>query len=354
MQSYFDNYGLSFLEEEDNQEGLQGLVSEVLKDGTLYTGYHGDICGYKKFGDLEVWAIVEHDKETNRLTIKDYDFRSSGWCVWHVICMGFDLTEDPDSHWRKTYMFKTEGSDGMVPIEIITSDIVPSLMKGERYDLQMNARPISIHYYSNREEYENSCETDRKGRKWGIHEGSLIPAVFLYNHDPKNESHDQRFESDGFVHFCAKVKKAIWGTMNVGDKDVEMYVRCFADTPFGELEFDHSVDQISKEELSKIQPGSIISGVCQLSGDVAILKYDKGIIWDHEHLLRLLRDEEYSNKTDRIRHALDENAVWISETTGKQFSGRDQIIQHLFVLHSVPVGRELRHIHPLAVTKQSA
>ena len=99
---------------------------------------------------------------------------------------------------RVILMRKPDG-DGMVPIELITADVYPSFLKGDKYKIQVIGLPISISYYADEDAYSDSLPVDEEGQKWGIAEGTLFPSGFLYNHDPdRQEDFDALLLKDAF------------------------------------------------------------------------------------------------------------------------------------------------------------
>ena len=67
-----------------------------------------------------------------------------------------------------------------------------------------------------------------------------------------------------------------------------MFIRCCADTQYGPIEFDHTIDQVDEDQRKNIKVGSVVSGICILSGDVAINEYENGAVKDLKHDLMLL------------------------------------------------------------------
>lgn len=96
--------------------------------------------------------------------------------------------------------------------------------------------------------------------------------MFLENHTIDKDEKDADFSTDNYVHFAAKVTKLYYGTFRLGENEEDTYIRCFADTFFGELEFDHTLQQVPPELQKNIRVGSIIEGVCLISADAAINK----------------------------------------------------------------------------------
>ena len=84
----------------------------------------------------------------------------------------------------------------------------------------------------------------------------------------------------------------------IGDHADTPFIRCVVDTHFGELEFIHTLDQVPEEMRENIRVGSVVSGTCILSADVALHEYENGIVKDHEHNLRALRYAHHDENTE--------------------------------------------------------
>lgn len=203
----------------------------------------------------------------------------------------------------------------MLPVEIINADVLPSLLEDEQVQLQMIAFPMDFHYYADDEAYAADQPADDFGKKWMIGEGALFPSGFLSNHKVDRSEEDQNDELDLIIQFNARVNRVMWGVVELGGQKTRSFVYCNAETEYGPLDFVHAYDQVPEEERALMKEGSIIAGACILSGDAVIYDYEDGIILDHEHDLRLLRDCLQRGDEERLRAVLAEDAEFISSET---------------------------------------
>lgn len=322
------NYGLEFLTEDEDM--FMGFLAYLVKEGKEITGYYGMPYFYKSMGNVEFWVRAERDEEGN-LSVSGAGAHCGGACVWDVVHSGIDITPKDASKLERIIMVhRKDGRSGLLPIDMITADVLPSFLKGDHIKVQVIAQPLSINYYANEDEYKEAQPEDENGEKWMIGNGSLLPMSFLYNHAPERYEQGKDYESDSYIQFNATVTGLYHGTFEMGDKEGDMFIRCFADTEYGELEFDHSREQVPEEQRRNIKIGSVISGVCILSGDVAICEYERGAIRDFEHDLRLLRYTFVKGEAERLRGILSETAIY---ETDKSYSGRDQIIERIDFVH---------------------
>ena len=164
--------------------------------------------------------------------------------------------------------------------------------------------------------------------------GSMAAISFLYNHAPGRYEQGKDYETDRYVQFTAVVKKLYHGTFEMNGEKHNAFIRCFVDTEYGELEFDHTLEQVPEELRDNIRVGAVISGTCVLSGDVAIKEYDKGIVKDFEHNLKLLRYTMGKGDPERLASVLADNVVYETDTSGKKYVGAREIINRFIYIHN--------------------
>ena len=88
--------------------------------------------------------------------------------------------------------------------------------------------------------------------------------------------------------------------MEFGKEKHNAYIRCIIGTQYGDLELVHTIDQVAEEQRCNIKAGAIVSGAFVLSGDAAIYEYEKGMVLDAEHDLRLLRFFPYQRGGGKV------------------------------------------------------
>ena len=327
MSNFIENFGLEFLMEED--ETTMGVIKYIAGEGKGIVGYYGLPYIFKSVGDSEFWLKTERTADKT-LGVEKIDTHCAGNCVWNMMHTGIDIDAEADSKLSKTAMFtKADGEGGMVPIEIINADVLPSFLEGDKFRMQVVALPLDIGYYADEEEYTESCPKDGKGKRWCAALGSMFPTAFLANHIADKEERPERQYSDRYVSFTAKVSKLYCGAFELGEMKGTTFIRCVAETNFGEIEFAHTYEQVPEELRNNIKVGSIVSGVCVISADVAIDGYKDGIIKDFEHNLSLLRYTIQEGDHERLRSVLAESAVYETYSSDASFIGVDEIIAWL-------------------------
>ena len=130
MANMLENFGLDFFAEDDNS--LMGFVGYITKEGKALTGYHGTPYLFKPMGDVEFWVKTEKNSDGN-LHVAGFDSHCGNRCVWELIHSGIDITPKDVSKLEHVAMFnRSDTHGGLLPIEVITADILPSLMKDDK------------------------------------------------------------------------------------------------------------------------------------------------------------------------------------------------------------------------------
>lgn len=326
MANLSENYGLDFLMEDDTAMGFVGYLA---KEGKGVTGYYGYPYLFTPLGNVEYWVKTEKNDEGN-LEVKGIDSHCGGNCIWDMVCSGIDITPKDSAKLEKVLMLnRANGSGGLLPIDLITADVLPSFMKGDKVTAQVIGLPLDINYYADEDEYTADQPADENGKKWMVGNGALMPLSFLVNHNPEKYEQGKDYDSDAYVHFTATVTKLYHGVFELnGDKN-NTFIRCFVDTEYGPLELDHTIDQVPENQRANLKVGAIVSGICLLSGDVAINEYENGAVKDFQHDLMLLRYTFTKGDPERLRSILTDDTVYSTETSGKDFHGADSIIDKI-------------------------
>lgn len=333
MPNMVSNYGLNFLWEDDKT--LNGFIGYLAQEGKVLPSYSGAPYLFTPTGASEFWLRTEL-KETNgenTLHVVGIDSHCGGNCIWKMAASDMSLGDD-DEPMSKLMMFKDyETGSGMVPIHIINPDVLPGILEDDAVTIQVVALPLNIRYFANEEEYDASIPRDEDGEKWSVAPGSLFPYGFFLNHAVDRPEEEQDNSLDDLVLFTGKVTKLLWGTFNVGDHEDRCFIRCFVDTQFGPLEFIHTPAQVPEEYIRNIKVGSIVSGKCLLSGDVALYEYENGMVKDHENDLKALRYTIEKGKAERLYAILAKDAQYHTYSSGDAFCGAKAIVEHLNYVH---------------------
>lgn len=328
-----ENLGLDFLFE--NEEDVMGMAAYVTKEGKAMSGYGDTLYCCKYTGTCEFWVSCVFDKEIGKYSFEKIHSHGGNKSVLEMRHIGINLTPEDSARNEHIGMLEmADGSAGMLPIEIFNADVLPSYMRDDIIKVQTICYPLEINYYKDEEEYNSDQTTiDKDGQKWVVDIGSLLPLTFIVNHNPNTYKAGKDYSSDVFVHFAAEVTEVYHGTFKTEDKEWKTYIRCFADTQYGKMEFDHTLEQVPENQRGNIKVGSVISGVCVISGDAAVNEYSNGAIKDFDHDLKLLRYVFSEGNAEKLSGVLTPTAVYTSKVSGRDYCGPDDIIDRMNYVH---------------------
>lgn len=326
MAGMFRNFGLEDFTDDDT---LHGLVAYAAQNGKEIFGYGNNPYIYMSLGDAELFLSAE-ETDDNNFEIKSINTHCGNQCVWNVVNTGIDLTPKDSPKSEKTLLVENESEPkSIVPVNLITADVLPSFSEADKYELQVTALPYTIEYFKDHDEYEQAQPEAKDGHKWLLENGSLIPLSFLHNHMTEVYERGREYEDDDEVVFTATVQKVLSGELEIAGEKCITFIRCFADTIFGRLEFDHTIDQVPEELRKNIKEGAIICGTCIISADAAINKYENGIVKDPEHNIRLLRYSLEKGDINRLASVLTERTELKDHINSEKARGTTDIIKKL-------------------------
>lgn len=330
MPNFIKNLGLDFLwEDEDIMMNFMGYLTE---NGKPIVGYHGCPNFFNAMGNIDFF--VRTVKGEDGLKVVGLDTHCCGRNIWEMRNSGIDITPKDGLSTDRVFIFKNnKDGSGLVPIHLINADVLPSFLEDDIVNMQMCAFPLVINYYSDENDYEDSQPVSEDGDHWLLADGSLLGLNFLSNHSVKEEDDEKDYSTDDYVSFRGTVKNLFHGVFQMGENKEKTFIRCVIDTHFGELQLAHTIDQVDPEQIDNLKVGAVVSGVCIISGDVAINEYTDGIVKDFDNNFRLMRQVITNGEAERMHPVLSEDAVYISDSSGKTCSGAEKIIERLNYVH---------------------
>ena len=350
MANLFESYGLDFVTE--SEDTFANVAGYTLQNGKVIKGYYGAPYVFQIVGAPEFWASTVKDEE-GKFCFDQLHVHCGGRNIWDMVCTDIDLSPKDMSKTERILMLsRGEVNPGMLPIDIFDADVLPSFLKGDRISLQVVAPCLDVNYYATQEDYDKAMPRDKHGKQWGMANGSLAPLCMLVNHNPDTYDKEKDYESDYYIHFCATVKSLHLGLFELEEVKEPTFIMCKADTLYGELDFMHSIDQVPEEMRENIKVGSIISGVCIITGDAVIQEYENGIVKDFDHDLRLLRYTFQKGEAERLRSVLTENSVYETETYNTSYTGPDAIIDRFNYVEENHEGKYFAHLAEITETEE--
>lgn len=315
-----------------DEEKCYKIVDDVVHNcDRALRGYSGSLSFNKKIGDCEFWANII--KENNSNNVDAFNIHAINNIVWDVYYYDIDLNNIDDKTVFKAMFANNEGY-GFIPINIINYDMIPSLLKCDKVTLQISATPFLISYYKNTKEYnkwfkEEKCPSPQIGK--------LFPIHFMNNHNINNKKRtDKTVQSDLYVTFSGKVKR-IEERNSIFNGKKKTFINSIIDTNYGELELSHTINQVKKEQRELIKKGSIVSGVCVLTGDAAIDDYDLGAIYDDYNLLKCYRHYCLTGDNTKTKYLFSDDVVYKSVLGKHNVVGKDNVKNHIENIHKLLV-----------------
>ena len=347
MPMFLENFGIEFFREDE--ETFDGLLGYLTQNGKAIKGYYGYPSLFNKQGDIDMY--IKTIEEDGKLVVAGLDTHCTGPHVWTMAATSFNLTPKDALPTERLVAFqRADDRGGLVPIHLINADVLPSFRDGDIIKMQMTALPLEIKYYATEEEYAEDQLTGKDGKKWMTATGTFFSVQMLYNHRAeKTDDEEVDYSTDDIVLFTAKVKKVYHGNFTFGENTGHSFIRCVAETENGDIIFAHTAEQVEDRFRDNIQEGAIISGICVLSGDVAIYEYENGIVKTAENALRVVRQAVETGEAERLRPVIAEGAVYDSKFSETKYTGADEIIDRLKEIHAAI--EKTTYAHPATISR---
>lgn len=330
-----ENLGFDFVME--SEENYMGFLAKVCEDGKAITGYYGYPYLNLEYGDSQFVARTQMTEE-EKLEVVGMDTHVPGRAIWEVLLSDVNFQpKDADPLSRRVVVKRASDGGGMAVVNLINADVLPCFLENEKVKMQMIAFPEMIHYYADEEAYAADQPEGANGKKWLLADGLMIATGIFSNHGVDNPDNDKDHYSDNYMLIRGTVKGFIPSIIKISDQEIKSYIRTHIATEHGDLEIVHTIDQVDESEHENLRAGAVVNGLFVLSGDVAIYEYGNGIVRDEEHNLALLRYTLQKGDPKRMRGVLREGSVYVSEASGKEWIGPNEIIDRLqFVRDSNP------------------
>lgn len=319
-----ENMGLDFFLEDE--ERIKGFIGYCMDKGRPLMGYSGNLYLMHHFRDAQICVRVIVDENNKELRFSGLDSHEDSWTYWILRVIDDITPKGSDILTRRILFCNAADGEGVLPIDLINADVLPSFLPDDVMKLQMIGFPKEINYFADEDEYNESC-SEWRGGKLGLDDGTVFATGFLQNHDPENKEQDD--EADSFVLLRGMVKQLFLAYLedDMEEKKADpAFIRCIIGTKYGDLEICHTLFQVDEEQRDNIKIGAIVSGVFVLSGDVALDdRSPKGAVFNEESDLRVFRQAMEKGDTCRLKTILTENAEYISEGDNKSYTGYEAI-----------------------------
>lgn len=333
MAQYFENLGMGFML--DDEETMMGMVGYAVENGDAIVGYYGHPYFNYHYGSVQMVIRTELDKENEKIEMTGVDSHVSGNAVWKMRCRGMNITPKDAGKTEKRCMFSDpKDGSGMLIVNLVNSDVIPSYLEDDIIEMQVVAFPEHIEYFANEDDYSDSLPESELGKKWGVENGSFFPVGFLSNHRIEDIDAEKDDWKDNLILVRGIVKELYINKVIIEEEEISAYICCRIETMYGDLDIVHVPDQVDEKYRDNIMKGAIVSAIVTLSGDVAIFDYEKGIVKDEEHNLRLLRSTFEGGDPERMRLVLSKDVVYKSDSNHNSYVGKDDVIERFKYVQS--------------------
>lgn len=302
------------------------LTNYVVEEGKIEEGYGKEICIRKTTANVDLCFYADLDQEDNKkMYAKGLHFHCSSLDVWKMKILAKMLDNDSDSYnFRRLLVTRPDG-DGLLVVNLINADVLPSFVPGTEFQAQVIAFPYDFKYFETEKDYEEAVDENLSGRHLYHADGFVLPAAFLMNHGIESEALEDKAPDDLTV-IKGTVKKVQKNTLEIENEHTFYHVTI--GTMWGDIQVVHSINHIEENQIELIEEGSIVYGNFWIQGDPAILKYENYAL-NADNNLRLLQHIFVYGESDRLKKALADNAVFETISSEMIYEGKDDIIARL-------------------------
>ena len=315
MFNHFKNIDLEFLF--DKEGALSGFVNKVLDSARVINGY-GSFYLYSSIGDPEFEIISNIDDEKQEMELASMETHICGDNVWEM-AVASDITGDDVHPLKRSIVFRnSETGEGLVPIGLRYSDVIPSFLTDDVIKMQVVGFAETVELYEDEQAYFDACEKDENGNVVEPGKGVIFPSGLIHNHTKteKDEKNDPNI-TDLYVVLRATIKRIQkggmenwWKTEDEPEQSFHTFYYVTVDTLYGELDLIVGASQLTEEQKPLLKEGALIYGVYTLSGDVVLDEFENGAVYNEECCLRLLRQGIVKGETERCFSAFSKNCVF--------------------------------------------
>lgn len=329
MALFLECIGLDIFE--DEEEGVMALCAWTIKEGRPIIGYDNTLYLYNEMGGAQLTATAKIGVESEQITVERLDSHSVGNAVWNVRVVS-EL--DDGRRYEKRLLVKNTDGNGLAVVNLIGSDVLPSFLPDEEITMQMTAFPINVQYFKDEDDYAALYPEGANGKRLIMGDGTVIPFGLFSENDDSNEEQDK--END-IVHIRGTIQgvyESIAKFKDFDENECPKFIRCVIDTEFGKLDIVHPYEILRENNMENVKKGCICSVNAVLSGDVAIYKYEKGIVKDHETNLHALAYSMVQGNSERIRCILSDQFHYFSEVSKKDYQEVEKFFQRIKIVHA--------------------
>ena len=306
----------------ENEENLNIVLRYVVENGKVFRGYRGFYI-YHHLGYAElILHILPTILPTGELNEKGelknvmtgFSSHVMGDWFWHLkigergeLRDGEDDERDP----LEICVFFEDDEKRQIPIHLVMADALPNYAPGEFVTLQVASFTEDVHFYPDRESFDNSTGSDMPFGRVSFESGTIL-----------NIGIDDSCFVNGVITSVDMLKS--YGF----DKKTIYFQRVVVNTSFGELPLYFRPDIVCDTERTYIREGAYLSATCVISADVCVNEYQGGAVYDREHCLKVFGDaSDNLIRVDRMNSVFSKDAIYRSVLGKCCLQGREAITE---------------------------
>ena len=334
----------------ENEESVRSLLAAVVQDGLPVRSYTG-LYMNKWYKNLQIVVGGVTRAEEKELEIVSSNAHCAGICVWK--CRVRDIITPKDRSELDLRLLVESVSDdereskSFTVVDVVNAEVLPSYAPGEIIQLQVIAKADKIGFYADDESFakvegqkvmlpigENG---EKEEQTLTIAAGYPMPNCFVNNHFKKTKEEAAAAEftdEDKWVYLRGEIlKTCAYSAIFKGDEeneDVNWILPAIpVKTYFGNVDIMFNATWISQEQKEIVEPGNIISTVCEIQGDTLIDEYENGMVINKKNNLMAVRYAFSSGKMKRLLPIMADNCRFYTEAHDKEIIGREEIVKYL-------------------------
>ncbi len=321
----------------ENEDATLGLISYILHNGKPIAGYSNGPYIFHSLGYAEFSARTIINHESKQIEFTGMDVHCSGPCSWEMR-IAHDVTPSDWEPTRRRLICKdAKDGSGMIVINVVRADVLPSFVEDAPIRLQLVAFPLSIELFESETAYADAQPAfNSLGKKFLMGDGSLFPIGFMNRCSVKEPGSpvSEDTSSDDVMLIRGKIKALAPGKVIINDQEIQPFIDGIIETIHGDLEVVFTFNQIAEAQQRLLKPGTVLSATVILSGDAAIKDYVGGFVKDERRHLALLRHTFLLGQAERLLPVLSEKVSYYSEFAEVQLRGKEKIVAHLNKVHA--------------------
>lgn len=289
----------------------------------VFPGYKS-VYSYARYGYAEFSTCMVKDKEGNAV-VKSCFNHVMGNAIYR---MRIDEVYENTMSSCVCLCTTLEGTYQGIPVSLVFSDCLPSLLPGDEITFQGIGLVQEMHLFDTSdkaEEYLGFADHGETfmGKKLHLKNGSFMA-------DPTQNPETTIFTT-------VREFKEVPGVPSADRKDQIPFCKATVDSMIGKLELaiPLSLFKDQPDQLEKLRQGGhpFLVGSFILSGDVCTKEYKDGAIFDEEHFLRLFRSCQETGDFTRLEDHIADTCSYTG-WKGRTLESKDAILETLAKIHT--------------------